>query len=445
MKFFWIVLFFSVQGSQVWADITPSDLLAGDLIFSLNSLGAVEHVAVYAGIKDQRRTIIHAVSGRYNSIMRTLLKPIQIGQRPYQVYRNKNFRLAGSVKHRMGVWSEQVIPYDAKAADFVTKMDESLDFWDPSMRSGTSRLLEYSKEMSKINFYRRIKFAARRNNPIYPERVEKGKSGKGLRCAEAVILAYQIEELTSFLKPLEKFKDFGWISDKHSVPRDVASQFSVGYCSYQERLCQAQEYKVVNEFKNERRKELSFQPSWVAWDFEKAGPIEDFINHFDSVFNLDAKISNAAVLYLYLQEDGDHWSSLGQLNEVEPLVLTEEEKKKWPLDVDYLFQEADRAKAALAERIRAASGDVGLEVPFSPRTVGDYHFQRRASTDSPVLPPLPTRQLELEFRRSTSIHGTPPRPVSRKSMSEDSDSVPDGGGKSPHALSRRLIFPLENK
>ncbi|MFZ9595653.1 MAG: hypothetical protein ACO3A2_06195 [Bdellovibrionia bacterium] len=348
-----------------------SSLKIGDLVFYMDSLGKAEHVALFAGFDPEEEIpqVIHAVAEPHFKVISTQLRPSEI---PYVIYRNKNRALSLFAYALMESWEAGGVPYDEKASELMDQFRDHREFAHPV--EGTERLYEYARQMSVPNFYRRIKFAARRGaSPVLPPDQRMGSMGRGLRCDEAVILAYQIEELADVVLNLFQWASrVPWVSDKYldeEVLNDpsIARFVSQEYRDYLNRLNSKEEYPLVESKKRLNAPHQKFHPSIYAWNFEKFGSIEEFAQNFDTSLPLDAKITNPDVLLHHLRQDPQHWVSVGEVL-IEPYRNSPERKLKWKNHLD----ELDEASKSLQQVLVLLVRDRATQAAKSDWTAQDF-------------------------------------------------------------------------
>ncbi len=401
MKFNFVVrllALISLSSQAAFAGVKLNELVPGDLVFSMNALGGADHVGMFAGIgEDGRPYVVHAVSEKYKAVVRTILKPIDTS---YVVFRNHNLSLALSASRRIGGWAKLKIPYDFDAANLALDAEDYSGFRGDA-KQRLEQYYEYAKSQSIPRFYRRIKYAARRNMPILPSNEQLGSSGRGFRCDEVVILSYQVEEIADFVRSIgspdgESLEFYQWISDKYAM-LDILDQCKATpeYRAYQNSLLEKDEYLVVQRGKRNDPKHIRFLPSICAWREDLHPSVEKFAESFDTVLPIDSKVSSPSVLLTHVSRDSLHWASLGPVR-VESSPVTEEEKEQWRNFIAQLFRDADEKQNRAAERIISSAREFAVSPllgipPTSPRTSPSHELGDQ----------------QRQMRRD--IHGTPPR------------------------------------
>lgn len=405
--FLWVFL---ASSSGFTDEVSPLDLMPGDMIFWTNTLGGADHVAIYAGIGEDRRPyVLHAVSdSKYNSIAKTVLKKME--GLTYSVFRNNNLALSLSAYHRINTWSKRKVPYDRKSAAFVMRVEDS-EVFKGSLSERLEAHYQYAVSQSIPRFYRRIKYAARGEMSNLPRSEAIKSSGRGLRCAEAAILAYQVEELIHLnlirLVPKNSVFESVWVSDKYAHEESLdRCGASLGYRAYQKQLSSVEEYRVAQPEKVVIFNHLKFLPSIELWNFELEPSIEGFAQRFDTVFPIDSKISTASVMLTHVRRDSRHWTYLGPLK-LQEFTFSEAEKEAWRVHRDLIFQEANIAQSLVAQRAIESSPELSgfesnsfvsnLQRPMSPLQLDEKKSQDRI--DVKATPPRPQRT-----RRTSSSH-----------------------------------------
>ena len=415
-----ILLNFMLFSGPIHADpLRVVDLLPGDLIFFMDSFGkTAEHVAVYAGVKrDGKPYIIHAVTHPHQAVVTTLLKPLE--DTPLHVVRNRSLRLALSAHHRMKTWAEVMVPYDTEAAGLIMTLEDSMPFCHPS--TGLEKYHRFAVEMGQKNFYRRIKYAARRMRPVMPAEESIKSTGRGFRCAEAAILAYQIEELSDAVADLSgSFSERVWVSDKYAHP-DILKKLGATpeYLAYQASLNGRQTYTVEGrkvEVRNKAKTEdhQEFYPSFVAWNFNAYGSIEDYQATMDTCFSIDAKVSSAKVLYYHVMHDIEHWQTLGRL-ELPDHDIDAGARAAWREEVIRRRERAVEMSRMAAADLRDRASTADLEI--------DFRSLAWSSEVGDALRCATPRSPESRTGRITAIFATPPRAPKDRFEAEGRDEA----------------------
>ena len=371
------------------AGIKVVELMPGDLIFSMDTQGGADHVGVFSEIgSDGRPYVFHSVTGKYQSLIKGVLKPIDTH---YLVFRNNNIALAFSAHYRMRRWAEQRVPYDSDAAAFIQNLEDDARFG----KGAANRLraqYDYARSMSIPRFYRRIKYAARRNFPVLPKSDELGSSGRGFRCAESTILAYQIQELSELVRCVGDPKVEGypghWVSDKYSDEKDLTGPDaggsvppSVEFLDYQRGLREIGEYETAQPRKKFTETHIRFKPSIHYWDFEKNPSIEAFARTFDTSLPIDSKVSSPSVLLFHVGHDLAHWQLMDRLEMGSEKPFSEAEKNFWRDQVKSQIREVGLYRDLVLDRVRAHSRGAIAESPdtgsVSPelKVQGDPEFK----------------------------------------------------------------------
>lgn len=170
--------------------MTHNELKIGDLIFYLNALGAIEHIAIYIAEKDTVPYVVHAVSAPYYSIMLTQIKPADPGC-SYRVMRPINHELALVAAGILLRWVEHQVPFatQEKRNALVNFLDNRGGFDNP--RAGKVQE-PHGKKTYRSTYLQYLDMA--NALPYIPQ--EAGEI-KGLFCSEAIVSAFNIALLTS--------------------------------------------------------------------------------------------------------------------------------------------------------------------------------------------------------------------------------------------------------
>ena len=424
MKLFSIILGLLTLSQDLQANsIDTSDLLPGDLIFFMDSMGNhAEHVGVYSGIKaDGHPYITHAVTHPYHALVTTLLK--YQADTPIHVVRNHNLRLALSAHHRMKVWAEAMIPYDADAASMTMVIEDSTPFSHPV--TGLEKYHRFAVEMGKLNFHRRIKYAARRMRPVLPAEDSIKSTGRGFRCAEAAILAYQIEEISDAVADLSgAFMEKIWVSDKYADPKLIEKLGATSdYKTYQASLIGRQTYTVEGKTIEVRNREQvsdhqQYYPSFMAWNSEVYGSIEDYQEKLNTCLPIDSKISSARLLYYHVVHDPVHWNLLGNL-ELPDEELSPFARASWRAEIQRRKLKAEALSEIAAGHLRKRAATASIETDFRSLAWDDEVEQ--------ILRCVTPKSPEARAERVTAILATPPRIRRERTLSEilDGSSLVD--------------------
>ena len=390
-----------------------SDLLPGDLIFFMNpSETSAEHVALFSGIKqDGQPYIIHAVAQPHHAVVSTLIK--HQPHTPYHVVRNHNMTLALSAHHRMKVWSQVMVPYDLEAATYAMAIEDSSPFCHPG--SGIEDYYRFALEMGKLDFYRRIKYAARRTRPTLPSDDFIKSRGRGFRCAEAAILAFQIEEIAHIVADLSgNYAEKIWVSDKYAHPGLLQKLGATPeYMNYQERLAGPFNVEFGEDLiriRNHRKtpQHIEYYPSFIAWNKESYGSIEDYQKKMDTSFPIDSKVSTANVMYYHVMHDFGHWKNLGTLH-IPPHEFDPFARLAWRVTLSERRASAEEALRKTTEQHRARAATADIESCLNAEA-----WKTQVEN---ILQHMPPRSPEGRTDRVTHIYGTPVRTPRNRSHS----------------------------
>jgi hypothetical protein len=252
--------------------MNDQELQIGDLIFYYDTLGCIEHTAVYVQHKNNIPYVVHSTSSPYNSVMLTHIKPAE-ELCSYTVMRPKNTHLAALAVNILLRWVEHQVPFACK--DKLDKISNEIDNKNGFEGPDAGKIQEsHGKQSYKNNYNQYIDMA--NALPYIP--CEDGEI-KGLRCAEAVISAYNI---ALFLMSATL---------KRSLIDD-SSLWVIGTCN----------------------------------------SLEIFIELLNNPLPFDAKATLSAGIYEHCVHDTENWISLGALN-VANVILEEQvivsNKESW--------------------------------------------------------------------------------------------------------------------
>ncbi|MCD6046646.1 MAG: hypothetical protein K0S08_293 [Gammaproteobacteria bacterium] len=327
--------------------LTTKDLKRGDVVFQLNSDQIADHVAIVTRIDGKDCYITHAVGAPHNAVVETLLKADHDDD-AYQICRHKDPVLAEAAAAQATQWCKYRIPYDDKRFELIMRLEDSKEFCHPKF--GRQKLLDYAKNHYQPNFFRAIKYAARRDMAATrPQTMTK----RGLICSSFVALVYQVAELKPFVKTCDEL-NLTWVSDKYAS-RELLSQLPLpeAYVSYQEKLNSSKEYDVVKqEDKFLHASTPTWLPSFVA--YSSSQPIDAFLKNFTSCFPLDSKIVTPAILQLHAEQASEQWENLGVI-ELEMRRFSLEERQAYRELVQENIFKAKVIQEELAKRCESDS------------------------------------------------------------------------------------------
>jgi hypothetical protein len=316
------------------------DLNPGDIIFYTDSKNNADHVGIFKEIKDRVPYLLHAVQGRYNRLLVTKL-PVDIN---FSVYRAHDSELAEAALALLHHWSRYGVPYDERRNKLMQAMEDKREHMD------IQNYLAYNQQRYHKNYYRILKFSARvhtspvlfrKNNLLDPQNAEPEYLSRGMRCDQAVILAFQCAELKQLnLIDANKIPSDAWVSDKYANNNLIEQyQGSEAYRAYQKKIQSPSEYPSFWQSTKKRvtPEQKCFYPSIAIWNGEKS--IEDFFSDFESCVVLDSKSSSPNLLKYYMDNHANHWQSVGHFQIHSAPVVTEEAKKNWRerLELQKLF------------------------------------------------------------------------------------------------------------
>ncbi len=358
----------------------PSELKLGDIICFDTFNGTPAHVGMFTASIGDKYYVTHSVINETPGLQTTMLKDTV----RMHVFRPVNAELGARAAQRILAWAAYRIPYDVRRRDVMIKIRDKMVSHAVRLdkNEAIDYILEYHKHEATTKFYERIKFAARRDT--CPVKMLDGMEGRGFTCVQAVILAYQVEELAPYVKTLAQVQvelaslsttveqiTEAWISDKH-CPTEILEKYALpsSYEAYAESLKSKEEFTDFM-LKNKNAPTINhphYHPSLVAWNFDLNPSIDNFIQNFDSCLNLQAKLCFTDGLYGFMQQNTKHWQDMGKLDSsCLQSTFNEEEKtihkrKKSCSDneIDLNQRQVSLERKLSSPRLRV-SPDLGLE------------------------------------------------------------------------------------
>lgn len=316
--------------------IHDEELKPGDIIFFHALDGVPEHTAIYSGKRDGLYWILHSATGGkyFDGLQESVLKKQQ--HETYSVFRHHDSTLAQNVCTQITKWSKYKTPYDQSRARLMHLIGDS-----PEFSRDMNKYATFSEESHYKNFWRIIKFASRAD--VAPTNIIAEKHLRGMQCVQVIILAYQICTIKPFVKTLAELGHH-WISDKHCMlnPKIMPPDYIDYADSLRQKHTEYDDFSI--SWKQPSHENPEYLPSYLAWKHE-----EDPQNYFKRnplPINLDAKITNPALLHRYLQKQ-PNWRLFERL-EVGPPQFSPESLKKRKDS----FYDLDRESAELCYRLR---------------------------------------------------------------------------------------------
>lgn len=323
-------------------NISPDELLVGDIVFFMNALEQPSHVAIYAGNRAGTHFITHGVSEPYNSIMTTRLKHDDF---PYRVFRCTDFNLSMQATCRMLSWVKTGLRFShEKHESFYSNFTDAYPNCHPKV--GGQKQLEAAKKDFEIIFYRYIAMAS---HPELPFMVN-GSQNEGVYCSEAITMAFNMETLLSAeaVHSIDKI-NANWVTDKTLIsPKSIEEKFKPhpNYWTYFERANSPMEYQPYGILPENAVKDGHFPCSLSAWNYERYPSIEQFIKQYPFCLPLDSKISSPWAMMTQMQQVPGLWQDMGQLKvpvinyRLEDLE-SQQHKEEWKEYVVQLFQQRE--------------------------------------------------------------------------------------------------------
>lgn len=209
----------------------PQDLMPGDLIIYLDTMGKAEHIAVFLGIKQSQPFVVHAVTDSYNSMMQTRLLPAD-PKCSYQVIRPKNFHLGLIALYYLNYWVEYQVPYSmSKMSSLEDKLDaiKGYSFFNKNAEQTQFRI-------ASDNYQAYFKSCMQMMGSISDSLVMKDDKLDGLFCSEAVVKAFNLAYLSlhNLSKPgvsprsRDRFdKESEYVTNQANNPMPLAAEDSM--------------------------------------------------------------------------------------------------------------------------------------------------------------------------------------------------------------------------
>ena len=186
-----------------------SQLELGDIIFSTDSYGGPEHVAIYNGKREDTHFITHGVKGKYNSIISTRLisnDKEEDGDTPYHVFRPATKAFGIAVANRMATWETYNVPFSAEKHELYAEIVDRRDCARPGM-AGLQAQQQLAEKYFAPNFYHLVEIASHPSNPYFPHQEEHNI--EGMYCSEAMTTAINVEYLL-FKQAVKSCVSFRW-------------------------------------------------------------------------------------------------------------------------------------------------------------------------------------------------------------------------------------------
>lgn len=289
-----------------------NELEPGDIIFLIRQFSEdtsrapyFDHVVMFLDFKEDKPLIMHATDQPPKKLCVSCLEAHDgqdengdLYHTQFCVYRCRDTVLASHAAHQLFAWTPFDIPYDFNRLDQLLAQEEDAAC-DPKV------LLQKSKQQYfSQGFFRAIKFSARRGTAA--THVEADKLGKGLICTSAVVLAYQVSELVSYMRS-EKYSR---VSDKYGnismIPSDRLREDYIRY---------------VQTLQKERPQSGhdQYTPSILALMKQDLDPYA-----LNSCLQVDSKCLSCTALARYLSEASERWDCLGTIHEESVNLLKKE-------------------------------------------------------------------------------------------------------------------------
>ena len=156
------------------------ELLSGDLIFYVNSLAFVEHIALYIGEHASVPYVVHATTGEYRAMMITRISPPDEGC-SYRVMRPVNQTLAQEAKKILSEWVKMRVPFASnERRDIVVNYLDNIGAFDTPTAGEKQAIHGKKTYLSNYAWY----FTMAKYLPLVPD--------DGLFCSEAIVAAFNV-------------------------------------------------------------------------------------------------------------------------------------------------------------------------------------------------------------------------------------------------------------
>ena len=163
------------------------ELKMGDLILYADTLGQMEHVALYVGHKDQLPYVVHATTGEYKAVMLTRLKQPDQGC-SYHVMRprcqDEVIKATVAILLR---WVECQVPY---------KYHDELNFQLDEVRGlEGEKAPKIQESFGKQHFEARFPYYFEMANALPLTPLDKNGCMTGMFCSEVIIAAFNVAQI----------------------------------------------------------------------------------------------------------------------------------------------------------------------------------------------------------------------------------------------------------
>ena len=213
--------------------MTNNDLQIGDLIFYTNTLGSIEHIAMYINHKDTTPYVVHAVSSPYNSIMLTQIKPADPGC-SYHVMRPVNNEITLIAAGILLRWVEHQVPFatEKKRNALINCLDDIGGFDTPNagkVQEPHGKKTYRATYLQYLDMANALPYIPKEQNEI-----------KGFSCSEAIVSAFNVALIIACAAIIPTLQGDTWSLDaftslddyidllKNPLPFDAKSILAAG-------------------------------------------------------------------------------------------------------------------------------------------------------------------------------------------------------------------------
>ena len=277
------------------ASISPESL--GSIVFFNDSDDQAEHVGILTSIHNGSFYITHAVQGKYNRVIESVLQPGE-----YSIFTPTNIDLRLNILRNTRKAALEKIDYDLPRIELLMQIEDEMPFCHPA--TGLAAMYEFARISHEQNIWRRIKYFARKENGLV--------NNRGLRCSQLACILIQNSEACQNM--VIDSSNANWVTDKHFLPHDKleapASPMERGFREYQARLREATstgEYSQSHLGKKLPRKEIN--PMWKnshqVW--KPKDELAPEIFYRNSALPLDSKITSPKMMQYHMKCSPEHW------------------------------------------------------------------------------------------------------------------------------------------
>ena len=269
----------------------------GSIVFFNDGNNQAEHVGILTSIHNGAFWITHAVQGKYNCVIESVLQPGE-----YSIFTPTNIDLRLNILDSAREAACGKIDYDIPRIELLMQIEDEMPFCHPV--TGLAAMYEFARISHEQNIWRRIKYFARKENGLV--------NNRGLMCSQFVCILIQNSEPGQ--EEVIDSTSANWVTDKHFLPHeereDPASPMERGFREYQVRLRETtstREYAQSHLEKKLPRKEVNpmWHNSYQIWKPKDELAPELFYRN--SALPLDSKITSPKTMKYHMRRSPGHW------------------------------------------------------------------------------------------------------------------------------------------